>query len=63
MVRKPAKSNVKAAAKDTSTRKPNMREAILAAAEEVLSTFGFIDVSVRDMEQPDVANPGSETDH
>ena len=32
-------------------RKPNMREAILAAAEELFSTNGFNAVSVRDIAQ------------
>ena len=55
MVRKPA--NV------ASARKPNMREAILAAAEELFSTHGFTAVSVRDIAQAAGANPGSVTYH
>ena len=63
MVRKPAKSGIKADAKVASTRKPNMREAILAAAEELFSTYGFNAVSVRDIAQAAGANPGSVTYH
>ncbi|MHC2256875.1 AcrR family transcriptional regulator [Bradyrhizobium embrapense] len=63
MVRKPARSGIKADAKATSTRKPNMREAILAAAEELFSTYGFNAVSVRDIAQAAGANPGSVTYH
>jgi AcrR family transcriptional regulator len=44
-------------------RKPNMREAILAAAEELFSTNGFTAVSVRDIAQAAGANPGSVTYH
>lgn len=44
-------------------RKPNMREAILAAAEELFSTNGFSAVSVRDIAQAAGANPGSVTYH
>ena len=44
-------------------RKPNMREAILAAAEELFSTDGFNAVSVRDIAQAAGANPGSVTYH
>ncbi|MFB9264152.1 TetR/AcrR family transcriptional regulator [Bradyrhizobium erythrophlei] len=55
MLRKPAKAS--------STRKPNMREAILAAAEELFSTHGFNAVSVRDIAQAAGANPGSVTYH
>jgi AcrR family transcriptional regulator len=44
-------------------RKPNMREAILAAAEELFSTNGFNAVSVRDIAQAAGANPGSVTYH
>jgi Bacterial regulatory proteins, tetR family len=40
------------------TRKPNMREAILSAAEELFSTKGFDAVSVRDIAQAAGANPG-----
>ncbi len=52
--------------KSTSTetaRKPNMREAILAAAEELFATNGFNAVSVRDIAQAAGANPGSVTYH
>ncbi len=44
-------------------RKPNMREAILAAAEELFATDGFSAVSVRDIAQAAGANPGSVTYH
>ena len=56
MVRKPQ-------SKPTATRKPNMREAILCAAEELFSTNGFNAVSVRDIAQAAGANPGSVTYH
>src|ERR1700716_1554859 len=56
MIRKPT-SNAAA------TRKPNLREAILAAAEELFSTNGFNAVSVRDIAQAAGANPGSVTYH
>jgi AcrR family transcriptional regulator len=46
-----------------SARKPNMREAILAAAEELFATNGFNAVSVRDIAQAAGANPGSVTYH
>ena len=49
--------------KDAATRKPNLREAILAAAEELFSTNGFNTVSVRDIAQAAGANPGSVTYH
>ena len=49
--------------KDAATRKPNLREAILAAAEELFSTNGFNAVSVRDIAQAAGANPGSVTYH
>src|SRR5215831_10025873 len=55
MVRKPT-------SKETA-RKPNMREAILAAAEELFATNGFNAVSVRDIAQAAGANPGSVTYH
>src|ERR1700728_1569893 len=48
---------------DTVARKPNMREAILCAAEELFSTNGFNAVSVRDIAQAAGANPGSVTYH
>src|ERR1700719_4516685 len=57
MLRGPA--NKKAAA----TRKPNLREAILCAAEELFSTNGFNAVSVRDIAQAAGAKPGSVTYH
>jgi AcrR family transcriptional regulator len=44
-------------------RKPNLREAILAAAEELFSTNGFNAVSVRDIAQAAGGNPGSVTYH
>src|SRR5271154_6970888 len=43
--------------------KPNMREAILCAAEDLFSTNGFNAVSVRDIAQAAGANPGSVTYH
>jgi AcrR family transcriptional regulator len=49
--------------KEANSRKPNMREAILAAAEELFSTNGFNAVSVRDIAQAAGANPGSVTYH
>jgi AcrR family transcriptional regulator len=48
---------------ETAARKPNMREAILAAAEELFSTNGFNAVSVRDIARAAGANPGSVTYH
>jgi AcrR family transcriptional regulator len=45
------------------TRNPNMREAILAAAELLFSTNGFNAVSIRDIAQAAGANPGSITYH
>ena len=48
---------------DTVPRKPNMREAILCAAEDLFSTNGFNAVSVRDIAQAAGANPGSVTYH
>jgi AcrR family transcriptional regulator len=56
MTRKPASSEI-------STRKPNMREAILCAAEELFSTNGFNAISIRDIAQAAGANPGSVTYH
>jgi AcrR family transcriptional regulator len=44
-------------------RKPNMREAILAAAEELFSTNGFNAVTVRDIANAAGANLGSVTYH
>jgi AcrR family transcriptional regulator len=50
--------------KDGSTsRKGNLREAILSAAEALFSTSGFNAVSVRDIAQAAGANPGSVTYH
>jgi AcrR family transcriptional regulator len=48
---------------DAAPRKPNMREAILCAAEDLFSTNGFNAVSVRDIAQAAGANPGSVTYH
>ena len=45
------------------TRNPNMREAILSAAELLFSTRGFNAVSIRDIAQEAGANPGSVTYH
>jgi len=53
----------KPADKEATSRKPNMREAILAAAEELFSTNGFTAVSVRDIALAAGANPGSVTYH
>src|SRR6202162_4040632 len=57
------KSTGKYANNAAATRKPNMREAILCAAEELFSTNGFNAVSVRDIAQAAGANPGSVTYH
>ena len=54
MVRRSAKN-------EATRRKPNLREAILAAAEELFSSNGFNTVSVRDIAQAAGANPGSVT--
>src|SRR6202021_2988231 len=56
MLQKPAR-------KKAATRKPNLREAILCAAEELFATNGFNAVSVRDIAQAAGANPGSVTYH
>jgi AcrR family transcriptional regulator len=48
---------------EATTRRPNMREAILCAAEELFSSNGFTAVSVRDIAQAAGANPGSVTYH
>ena len=48
---------------EAAPRKPNMREAILRAAEELFSTHGFNAASVRDIAQAAGANPGSVTYH
>ncbi len=53
----------KSAVKEPAARKPNLREAILAAAEELFATNGFNAVSVRDIAQAAGANPGSVTYH
>src|ERR1700750_243769 len=53
----------RATRKDAVQRKPNLREAILSAAEELFSTNGFHAVSVRDIAQAAGANPGSVTYH
>ena len=54
---------VKKSADKERSRKPNMREAILFAAEELFSTKGFSAVTVRDIAQAAGANPGSVTYH
>jgi AcrR family transcriptional regulator len=56
MVRKPP-------SREAAVRKPNLREAILTAAEELFSNNGFNAVSVRDIAQAAGANPGSVTYH
>src|SRR5665213_4527914 len=56
MIRKPASTKA-------VTRKPNMREAILCAAEELFATNGFNAVSTRDIARAAGANPGSVTYH
>jgi AcrR family transcriptional regulator len=56
MVRKPPN-------REAAVRKPNLREAILTAAEELFSNNGFNAVSVRDIAQAAGANPGSVTYH
>src|ERR1700759_5677836 len=56
MVRRPTR-------KEAAARKPNLREAILAAAEELFSTNGFNAVSVRDIAPGAGSNPGSVTYH
>jgi AcrR family transcriptional regulator len=56
MVRKPP-------SRAAAVRKPNLREAILTAAEELFSNNGFNAVSVRDIAQAAGANPGSVTYH
>src|SRR5258708_22267124 len=53
----------KPASKKSVTRKPNLREAILCAAEELFATNGFNAVSIRDIAQAAGANPGSVTYH
>jgi len=49
--------------KQEKARNPNMREAILAAAEELFSTKGFNAVSIRDVAKAAGASPGSVTYH
>src|ERR1700751_4209352 len=49
--------------KTIATRKPNLREAILCAAEELFATNGFNVNAKRDMAQAAGANPGSVTYH
>jgi AcrR family transcriptional regulator len=44
-------------------RNPNMKEAILSAAENLFSTYGFNAVSIRDIAEEAGANPGSLTYH
>jgi AcrR family transcriptional regulator len=61
MLRKP--STRKPSTPEATARKPNLREAILIAAEELFSTNGFNAVSVRDIAQAAGANPGSVTYH
>jgi AcrR family transcriptional regulator len=53
----------KAARKKSAPRKPNLREAILCAAEELFATNGFNAVSIRDIAAVAGANPGSVTYH
>ena len=53
----------KPASKKSVARKPNLREAILCAAEELFATNGFNAVSIRDIAQAAGANPGSVTYH
>jgi AcrR family transcriptional regulator len=53
----------RSASPETVARKPNLREAILCAAEELFATNGFNAVSVRDIAQAAGANPGSVTYH
>src|SRR5437667_12379128 len=53
----------KSLSREGAGRKPNLREAILTAAEELFSTNGVNAVSVRDIAQAAGANPGSVTYH
>src|SRR5258708_39029283 len=53
----------KSLSQDGASRKPNLRGAILTAAEELFSTNGFNAVSVRDIAHAAGANPGSVTYH
>jgi AcrR family transcriptional regulator len=57
------RSSIPPDSEEAAPRKPNMREAILCAAEELFSTNGFNAVSVRDIAQAAGANPGSVTYH
>ena len=54
---------VRKSARKQTARKPNMREAILSAAELLFSTRGFNAVSIRDIALEAGANPGSVTYH
>jgi AcrR family transcriptional regulator len=63
MISKTSNKSPSQPAKVAGSRKPNMREAILCAAEELFSTNGFNAVSVRDIAQAAGANPGSVTYH
>jgi AcrR family transcriptional regulator len=54
---------IKSTSNELAGRKPNLREAILYAAEELFATNGFNAVSVRDIAQAAGANPGSVTYH
>src|ERR1700748_1810577 len=49
--------------REAAPRKPNLREAILIAAEELFSNNGFNAVSVRDIAEGAGANPGSVAYH
>src|SRR5262249_50732055 len=49
--------------KSAMPRNPNMREAILGAAELLFSENGFNAVSIRDIAEEAGANPGSVTYH
>ena len=51
------------AAPNEKTRNPNMREAILFAAEDLFSAKGFSAVSIRDVAQAAGASPGSVSYH
>src|SRR4030088_3227623 len=53
----------KSLSEEATARKPNLREAILTAAEDLFSTNGFTAVSVRDIAQAAGANPGSVSYH
>jgi AcrR family transcriptional regulator len=49
--------------RELMARNPNMKEAILSAAENLFSTYGFNAVSIRDIAEEAGANPGSLTYH